>query len=157
MTGKNSDSLAPSAWRDIVAIVDDGRQSATDYEPLARLATKLEEEYPRGYGLLIIIPKNARPPSDHARRAINDVLEAASRGLKCVCWLVEGRGFQAAMARAVLTGLQLFPRSGFATSVQSDLSQALAWILSCIRGSSLNLDEEVASAHAHFLRRRPSR
>ncbi len=154
MTVKHSDSLSPSTWRDIVAIVDDGRQSATAYVPLGKLAAKLEAEYPRGYGLLIIIPGNARPPSDHARRAINDVLEAAAGGLKCVCWLVEGKGFQAAMARAVLTGLRLFPRTPFATSVQSDLNQALAWVLSYIRGPSLNLDEEVASAHAHFIRRR---
>src|SRR4051812_50012151 len=104
-----SESLSPLLWRDIVAIVDDGRSSAPAYQGLADLAASLHAEHPHGYGVLIIIPKNARPPSDQARRAINEAIAAAAAGLKCVCWLGEGKGFQAAMARAVLTGLRLLP------------------------------------------------
>lgn len=147
--------LAPLLWRDIVAIVDDGRQSAPAYEALARLAVALKTEHPRGYGVLIIIPKNARPPSDQARRAINAALEAAVGGLKCICWLVEGRGFQAAMARAVLTGLRFFPRGNFETSVKSDLPEAIEWILRCIRGPSVALETEVITACGYLCRSRP--
>jgi hypothetical protein len=147
--------LAPLLWRDIVAIIDDGRQSAPAYEALVRLAASLKTEHPRGYGMLIIIPKNARPPSDQARRAINEALAAASGGLKCVCWLVEGKGFQAAMARAVLTGLRLFPRSAFETNVRSDMTEAVEWILRCIRGPSVDLETEIINACGYLCRHRP--
>lgn len=146
--------LAPLLWRDIVAIIDDGRQSAPAYEALTRLASALKTEHPRGYGVLIIIPKNARPPSDRARRAINELLETAVGGLKCICWLVEGKGFQAAMARAVLTGLRLLPRSSYETNVKSDLPEAVEWILRCIRGPSVDLETEVMNACGYLCRHR---
>lgn len=147
--------LAPLLWRDIVAIIDDGKQSAPAYEALARLAVALKTEHPRGYGVLIIIPKNARPPSDRARRAINDVLDAAAGGLKCICWVVEGKGFQAAMARAVLTGLRLLPRTSFETNVKSDLAEAVEWLLRCIRGPSVDLETEIMNACGYLCRHRP--
>jgi hypothetical protein len=149
-----SESLSPLLWRDIVAIVDDGRSSAPAYQGLADLAASLHAEHPQGYGVLIIIPKNARPPSDQARRAINEAI-AASTGLKCVCWLVEGKGFQAAMARAVLTGLRLLPRNKFETAVKSELSEALAWILLCLRGPKTNIEDEIAAARFSLHRQRP--
>jgi hypothetical protein len=152
---KRPEPILHISWRDIVAIIDDGRQSAPAYRELVILAEALRNEHPRGYGVIIIIPKNARPPSDHTRRAINDALEAAAGGLKCVCWLVEGKGFQAAMARAVLTGLRLLPGIAFETSVKSDLHDALQWTLSCLRGSRVNIADELAAAVAFFSRRRP--
>jgi hypothetical protein len=135
-------------WRDIVTIVDDGRHSAPAYKQLTQLTATLKVDLPRGYGLLIIIPRRARPPSDEARRAINEALAAAAGSLTCLCWLVEGKGFQAAMARAVLTGLRILPRTAYATSVQSDLDEALAWILSGLRGASVNIQPEIAGARA---------
>jgi hypothetical protein len=155
LESSNPIMLAPLLWRDIVAIIDDGRQSGPAYQALTRLAAALKTEHPRGYGLLIIVPKNARPPSDQARRAINEALEAAVGGLKCVCWLVEGKGFQAAMVRAVLTGLRFFPRSAFESNVKSDLSDAVEWILRCIRGPSLDLETEVINACGYLCRQRP--
>lgn len=133
-------------WRDIVAIVDDGRRSAPSYRGLGELADSLRRQYPRGYGLLIIIPQNARPPSDEARQSINEALARAAGGLKCVCWLVEGKGFQAAMARAVLTGLRFFPRASFETAVKSDLRGALEWILKCVRGRDVAVGDDVVAA-----------
>jgi hypothetical protein len=142
-------------WRDIVAIVDDGRRSAPSYRGLGKLTESLKREYPGGYGVLIIIPRNARPPSDEARRAINDALASAEGGLKCVCWLVEGKGFQAAMARAVLTGLRFFPRATFDTAVKSDLRDALEWILTCLRGPDVLVGKDVAAASKCIATLRP--
>jgi hypothetical protein len=142
---KSLESFVPLLWRDIVVIIDDGRRSAPAYDALTRLAAALTQEHPRGYGVLIVIPRNARPPSDQARRAINEALAAAAGGLKCVCWLVEGKGFQAAMARAVLTGLTLF-RPAFETHVTPHRHDALDWILSCLRGPRVDLESEIDAA-----------
>jgi hypothetical protein len=140
--------ISPLLWRDIVTIVDDGRHSAPAYKELIKLMADLKVDHPRGYGVLIIIPRRARPPSEQARRAINEALEAAAGGLKCLCWLVEGKGFQAAMARAVLTGLRILPRTPYTTSVKGDLDEALTWILNGLRGSSVNIEPEIVSARA---------
>lgn len=151
---KSLESFVPLLWRDIVVIIDDGHRSALAYDALTRLAAALKQEHPRGYGVLIVIPQNARPPSDQARRAINEALAAAAGGLKCVCWLVEGKGFQAAMARAVLTGLTLL-RPAFETHVTSHQHGALKWILSCLRGPRVDLESEIAAALVFLDKRRP--
>jgi hypothetical protein len=122
---QTSEPLFLLRWGDLVAIVDDGMRSAPAYHALARRAAALKVEHPRGYGVLIIIPENARPPSESARKAISEALAVAASGLTCLCWLVEGRGFHAATARAVLTGVRLFQRVRFETSVKSDLTEAL--------------------------------
>ena len=151
---KSLESFVPLLWRDIVVIIDDGHRSALAYDALTRLAAALKQEHPRGYGVLIVIPQNARPPSDQARRAINEALAAAAGGLKCVCWLVEGKGFQAAMARAVLTGLTLL-RPAFETRVTSHLDGALNWMLRSLRGPRVDLESEIAAAVVFLGKHRP--
>jgi hypothetical protein len=146
--------LSPLLWHDLVTIVDDGRNSAPAYRELEQVSAALRRNYPHGYGVLIIIPRKARPPSDEARRAINSALAAASDGLKRLCWLVEGKGFQAAMARAVLTGLRIFPRTSFDTAVKSELDEALEWLLGGLRDASVNLQPEIAAARDYLCNQR---
>lgn len=153
-TVERSDPLSPLLWRDLVIIVDDGRQSAPAYEAFIPLARALKLDYPDGYGLLIIIPRNARPPSDQTRKAINDTFAMSEDGLKAVCWLVEGKGFQAAMVRAVLTGLRLLPRVAFESAVKGEMDDALAWLLGCLRTGAVVQDEVVAARESIKLRRK---
>jgi hypothetical protein len=73
-----------------------------------------------------------------------------------VCWLVEGGGFQGAMARAVFTGLRMFGRYPYATHVATELEDALGWMLARLTVGETRLQE--ASAGAEFIRsqrRRP--
>jgi hypothetical protein len=146
--------LSPLVWHDLVTIVDDGRNSAPAYHELAELTAALRRDYPRGYAVLIIIPRKARPPSDEARRAINTALTAVTGGVKRLCWLVEGKGFQAAMARAVLTGLRMLPGTPFETAVKGELDEALEWLIGGLRDPSVNLAREVAAARAYLCNER---
>lgn len=57
---------------------------------------------------------------------MNATLESVP--LKCICWYVEGSGFQASMVRAVLTGLRFFAHRSYATQVASDLETSIQWI-----------------------------
>jgi hypothetical protein len=47
--------------------------------------------------------------------------------LRCLCWLVEGSGFQGSMVRGVLTGVKMFGRLPFETHVSTDMAEALRW------------------------------
>ena len=132
-------ALAPPAvqvilWQDIFAVVDNGRARPHEYGVLRSLITAQAEKFPNGIGCLAIIPRNATPPSDRSREALNLGLEAVRGSLRCMCWLVEGSGFQGAMVRAVLTGLRLVAQRSYATHVSTNVDEALGWMLTHLPG-----------------------
>jgi hypothetical protein len=101
-------------------------------------------------GCLVIIPVDAKPPSEPVREAMKAAL--AVLRLRCLCWLVEGAGFQAAMVRGVLTGLRLVANRSYATHVSRDLEEALTWILPHLEGGSKRI--EAVSRGAAIIRAR---
>jgi hypothetical protein len=151
-------SLAPPAvqvilWQDIFAVVDSGRARPHEYAVLRSLITAQAEKYPNGIGCLAIIPRNATPPSDHSREALNLGLEAVRGSLRCMCWLVEGSGFQAAMVRAVLTGLRLVAQRSYATHVSTNMDEALGWMVTHLPNRA-NGPTDVADARRAITRQR---
>lgn len=137
---------------DVVILVDDGTGSVDDYESLARVAKGMCRDCPNGFGLLVVIPSHARPPTDQARNIISETMEQCGSRLRCVCWLVEGRGFQAAMVRAVLNGLRLLARRNFEASVETELLSALRQLYETLRGSELTAVRD-AQVTARVVRR----
>ncbi|MBV9946243.1 MAG: hypothetical protein JOZ69_05290 [Myxococcales bacterium] len=135
-------------WKDIFVVVDNGEGRASDYVTLAGLIRTQCTKYTYGVGCLTIIPSQARPPKDEVRRAMNDVLAGLDKSLRCLCWFVEGAGFQGAMARAVLTGLRAFGRYAFPTHVSSQLDEALQWMLPQLDGGARRLPDVPAAAAA---------
>jgi hypothetical protein len=113
-------------WEDIFAVVDDGRAPLADYAVLREMIAEQHARYPSGLGCLAIIPPNAKPPSEEVRKTLNATLESVP--LRCICWCVEGAGFQAGMVRAVLTGLRFFAHRTYATHVAAELEGAVQWI-----------------------------
>lgn len=124
-------------WQDIVAVIDNGRARAGDYTVLRNLVTAQAAKFPGGIGCLAVIPQNAVPPGDEARQALNSALHGATGSLRCMCWLVEGAGFQAAMVQAIVTGLRLFARRAYPTHVSTSMPEAVRWILSSLGDSEL--------------------
>jgi hypothetical protein len=111
---------------DVFAVVDDGRAPLSDYAVVREMVAEQHARYPAGLGCLAIIPPNAKPPSEEVRKTLNATLESVP--LKCICWYVEGSGFQAGMVRAVLTGLRFFTNRTYATHVAADLEASIRWI-----------------------------
>lgn len=111
-------------------LIDDGRGRASDYADLPSIARAVQAQYPNGFGVLIVIPPDAVPPSDEVRSTINHTLVEVEQSIRCVCWLIEGAGFQAAMVRAVLTGMRFLTRAAYTRHVSVDLQHALTWMLS---------------------------
>jgi hypothetical protein len=113
-------------WEDIFAVVDDGRAPLSDYALLRELIAEQHSRHPSGLGCLAIIPRNAKPPSEEVRKMLNATLESVP--LKCICWYVEGSGFQAGMVRAVLSGLRFFTHRTYATHVAAELEASVRWV-----------------------------
>jgi hypothetical protein len=141
-------------WNDIVVIIDRGRTRASDYSGLEKLALDQASRYPFGIGVLTVIPPDAVPPSAEARNAISALLAHVGKGLRCLCWLVEGSGFQGAMVRAVLVGLKVFGRYPYATHVSTDLGEALTWMLEQLQGRGLARLGDVPAAERSIRQQR---
>jgi hypothetical protein len=116
-------------WEDIFAVVDTGRADPKEYALIRDLITDQARRFPGGVGCLAIIPQNATPLPEEARTALNAALAELGGSLRCICWLVEGTGFQGAMVRAVLTGLNFVAKRSYATHVSTNMREAIGWIL----------------------------
>jgi hypothetical protein len=133
-------------WRDVFVLVDNGKARVNDYAHFGRLILEQKAKYKAGIGSLVIIPEGATPPPDEVRKAINRALNNLDDGLRCFCWIVEGSGFQAAVARGVLTGIRLFGRHRYPTQIETNLEEALAWILPHLDGGKKRLADVPAAA-----------
>jgi hypothetical protein len=122
------------AWEDLFVVIDSGTGKPSDYDALRRMIIEQRSRHRAGLGCLAIIPADAKPPSEPVRKALNAALDAAP--LRCMCWIVEGSGFQAAMVRAVLTGLRFIGHRPYPTHVAEDLEHALQWMLPYLAGDS---------------------
>ncbi len=140
-------------WQDIFAVVDTGKARPHEYGSLRSLITAQAEKFPNGIGCLAIIPGNATPPSDRSREALNLGLDAARGSLRCMCWLVEGSGFQGAMVRAVLTGLRLVVQRSYDTHVSTNIDEALGWMLTHL-GNRASGPAEIEDARRAILGQR---
>jgi hypothetical protein len=140
-------------WEDVFVVIDDGRTSPAEYAVLRDLIVEQAKRFPGGIACLVIIPKDATPPSDEARKALNGALQGVSGALRCICWLVEGTGFQGAMVRAVLTGLSLVARRSYATHVSSNMDDAFTWMLAHLPSPEKRADA-VARAREDIGRKR---
>jgi hypothetical protein len=125
-------------WEDVFVVIDDGGGRASDYVLAQRALAEHGSRYAAGVGCLVVIPAGAKPPSEPVRQAMKAAL--ATLPLRCLCWLVEGAGFQAAMVRGVLTGLRVVGSRSYDTHVSGDLEEALTWMLPYLEGGSQRIE-----------------
>ena len=128
-------------WRDVFVLIVNRDGLPADYARAATAVLARSAGYPGGIGCLTIIPPRANPPTEPVRRAINTALERMEERLRCLCWLVEGDGFQGAMVRAILTGIRMFGTHTYPTHVGTNMQQALAWILPHLAGGIARLGD----------------
>jgi hypothetical protein len=144
--GPAQSSVQIILWEDIFVIIDDGSGLASDYEAIQRMVAEQSLRHTAGLGCLTIVPCNAKPPSQEVRKWLNVALETAP--LRCICWVVEGAGFQAAMVRAVITGLRFVRHPPYPTHIAGDVDQALRWILPCLEGGAKRIDGALEAGEA---------
>jgi hypothetical protein len=142
-----------TAWKDVLVLSDDGRSVASDYDELYEIASELTARYPRGWGLITIIPPNAVPPPEPVRSAINRALQRSQHMLLGASWCIEGNGLQSAMARAVLTGFRFLTSAPYARHQSHGLDQSFTWLLPRLDGGERRLDD-LTEAVAYVTQRR---
>jgi hypothetical protein len=125
-------------WRDVLVMIDDC-STASAYEGLRSIVVEQSARSSLGLGCLVIVPDSARAPSAGVRDAMNETLMGAS--LRCLCWLVEGVGFQGAMVRAVLTGLWFSAHARFPAQFAKTLDGAVRWMLPHLEGGPKRLGQ----------------
>src|SRR5262245_57929704 len=135
MAEQSAGGIPVLVWNDILVVIDDGKGRPFDYKLLQKLATERAQKHSAGIGVLTVIPKDATPPSAEARAAMNEAINNVLGSLRCLCYLVEGTGFQGAMVRAVLTGMRFLGQRPYATHVSTDLEDALGWMLGHLGGA----------------------
>jgi hypothetical protein len=138
--------------RDIIAVFDDGGYAVEDYLPLQRIVVDLQREHPDGIGCLVVIPEPSKIPPEEVRSEINRVQSAIR--VRCLCWLVEAKGFRGALVRSVLSGLRIAQRRPYPTHVASNLHEALRWIFPHLREGAARMDHEIEPAELAFLQHR---
>jgi hypothetical protein len=142
------------AWKDIFAVVSNGRLQPEEFELLRQLVVAQAARFPAGIGCLTIVPRDATPPSDASRQALNAALGKVQGSLRCICWLVEGEGFQSAMVQAVLAGLRVAARQWpYPTHVCTSLDEAVGWILLHLPGPGRR-STDLEDARRELLRQR---
>jgi hypothetical protein len=135
-------------------VVSNGRLRPEEFELLRQLLVAQAERFPAGIGCLTIVPKDATPPSDASRQALNAALAKVQGSMRAICWLVEGDGFQGAMVQAVVGGLRVAARRWpYATHVSTSLDEALAWLLLQLPREGRRT-AEIAEARRELLRQR---
>ncbi len=131
-------------------IVDDGTARVAAYADFGRLILEQKGRYSQGIGCLVIIPDHSKPPPDDVRKAINAALADLEGGLRCFCWTIESSGFQAAIARGVLTGIRILARHKYPIETKTSLDEALTWMLPQLEGGTKRLSD--VSMAASFIR-----
>jgi hypothetical protein len=85
--------------------------------------------------------------TNEARNAAEAVAKAGREYVAGLAQVVEGEGFMAATARAVMSGIQLAVRARYPTKVFGTVDEALPWVAELLRKAGHERDaDEVASA-----------
>jgi len=141
-------------WRNLFVFVDDGMIKPHEYDLPGHMVHAQALRYPtHGLGCVVILPEHAKPPPDATRKAIDALLDRLGRDLKCLTYVVEGRGFAAAACRGTLAGLAFLRRRAYPTHVEARLDVALGWVLSRVGQPSA----DVHQASAAIMRERERR
>jgi hypothetical protein len=104
-------------------------------DALEQAIARVAELEPR-YCILIVTSAAAAPPGAEARAAIAEIMKAGRNEVEGCALVFRGRGFGAAMVRAVVTGLTVLAGHPFPYRVFPELDSALAW-LERVSGSGL--------------------
>lgn len=143
---------------DVFAIIDDGETHEAEYLELGRRVEAHAENHPRGLGCVVVIPAGTKPPEEAQRKVIDATLTRLAPKLRALVWVVEERGFYAAITRSILVGLSLYGRRPYPTQVSSSLTDALHWLSTKLRSATVTRDaglvaDKIRHARAEYARR----
>ncbi|HEX4417912.1 MAG TPA: hypothetical protein VH165_08435 [Kofleriaceae bacterium] len=116
-------------WHDLFVVIDDGLIPIKRYELIESAMREQAKLYPQGLGCLVILPPDARPPSDEIKRAVKGLLSKLASSLSSLGYIVEGTGFKGVAARAALVGMKIFASRPYPIYVETSIREVLSKML----------------------------
>ena len=116
-------------WHDLFIVIDDGVISLARYDVIETAMREQAKHYPNGIACLVILPPDARPPSDEIKRAVKGLLSRLASSLSSLGYVVEGTGFKGVAARAALVGMKIFASRPYPIYVEIHMREVLAKLL----------------------------
>lgn len=119
-------------------------------QSVAAATQELKRQYPRqklGF-LTVIEPELAMQVSPEVRKALTAFLESVDQDLAAAAIVYEAHGFQATIARSIVTAIGLAARASFAHRVFAEMDEALHWMAGKAAPGDANLQATLGSAVA---------
>ncbi len=98
--------------------------------------------------LTIIEPELAMHVSPEVRKALAAFLESVDQDLAAAAIVYEAHGFQATIARSIVTAIGLAARASFAHRVFADMDEALHWMVGKVAPRDATLEATLGTAVA---------
>jgi hypothetical protein len=128
-------------WEDLFVLVDDGTIPSAGYGPIEAEIREQNKVFPRGVGLLCILPPDARPPPDEVKRSVKVALARVAPLLSSLAYVIEGTGFKGVAVRATLVGMKIISSRPYPIYVESTLREAVDKMLShMVNGGTASID-----------------
>ena len=143
----DDDELCIVTWASVVGARWRATPTRAKLELLARHQRMLAEATfeRRIVAVTVVSPGATLILTGEARTAAEAADRAGSAYLMGLAQVVEGEGFAAATARAVLTGIQLAVRAGYPSKVFSTIDDAMPWVSMLLRKAGLHRDADDAT------------
>ena len=136
-----------STWRYVMFLAWRGRETVDGILRSRSLMEHWASNRRGGVILVILMPHEAlqRPPSEEARKAMEDTSKDALPSFKGIAIIGKQTGFIAAAIRSVMTARQMFMRSLVPFKMFSSAAEAAPWIAQCL-GLQIALQSELSDA-----------
>lgn len=131
-------------WHDLFIVIDDGLISVPRYDAIEAAMREQARLYPRGIACLVVLPPDARPPSDEIKRVVKGLLSRLVDSLSALGYIVEGTGFKGVAARAALVGMKIFASRPYPIYVETSMREVVAKLLPHLsEGQTITNDPKV--------------
>jgi hypothetical protein len=113
-------------WQDLFVMTDDGSLPIARYATLELTIREQARNYPKGVGILVILPPETRPPPDDVKKCVKATLTRLAPVMSSLGYVIEGTGFKGVAARATLVGMKIFSSRPYQIYVETSLREAIS-------------------------------
>ncbi|HEY0194693.1 MAG TPA: hypothetical protein VGC42_26455 [Kofleriaceae bacterium] len=99
------------------------------YAAIENAMREQAKQCPNGLACLVVLPSDAKPPSDEIKRTVKNLLSRLANQLSCLGYVVEGTGFKGVAARAALVGMKIFASRPYPIYVEISMREVLLKML----------------------------
>jgi hypothetical protein len=128
-------------WQDLFVMIDDGSLPMARYTSLENSIREQARNYPRGVGILCILPPETRPPPDDVKKCVKATLTRLAPVISSLAYVIEGTGFKGVAARATLVGMKIFSSRPYQIYVETSVREAINKMAShMVNGHTTSVD-----------------